>query len=157
MASKKLDLSTVLNGIDRKNFNFYDGLSDEDKKLYQPFVLLRFLSSCSNNIYHEYSVQVINNLINKDFWVLTKHPELVHQLFCICSTGEKQNHRWIAPKTKKTIKWLEILGKKEVSKDELILLYKNTTSDMIYDKCLDLGLTVKEAKEYVKDYQKNQI
>lgn len=154
---KKLDLSTVLSNIDQKNYRYYMDLSDDDKKLYQAFVLLRFISSVGDTTYGEYSLQIVNNLVNKDFWVLSKYPDLVHLLFCVCSIGKKQYHKWIPVNNKKTMKWPQLLGNQNLSRDELLILSKTLNSDIIYNKCMDNGLTKKEAKEYVKDFEKNRI
>ena len=90
-AKPKLDLATTLAAIDRKDYSYYDKLSDDMKKLYTPFVLMRFMSSATNSGgLHEFHIQMINDYVNSDFWTLSKYPDLQHLLMCLCGTGTKQ-------------------------------------------------------------------
>lgn len=92
----KLDLGKTLESIDLKRRNYYDRLSDEEKKQYAGIVLMRYMSSGSDhNNGHANNIQMVNEIANIDFWSLYKHPELQHLLFTVCANGKKQYHQWI--------------------------------------------------------------
>jgi hypothetical protein len=40
---------------------------------------------------------MVNDLVNHNFNVVSKHPELQWKLLSMCGTGKKQYHPWIAP------------------------------------------------------------
>ena len=45
MATAKLDIKRELNAVDRKVYDFYDKLSDEERKAFSPYVLMRYVSN----------------------------------------------------------------------------------------------------------------
>ena len=44
-----LDIKRELAAVDTRNYNFYDSLSDEEKKSFSPFVLMRYTSNVNEN------------------------------------------------------------------------------------------------------------
>ena len=40
-----LDIKRELNGVDKKIYDFYDKLSDQEKKEFSPYVLMRYVSN----------------------------------------------------------------------------------------------------------------
>lgn len=98
----KLDLTRVLSNIDIGNLKFYETLSTEEQKSYIPLVLMRYMSSLTDqNPNSIYAVLATNDLVNLGFWQLTKHPELQHMLLCLAGVGSKQYHSWISVKNSK--------------------------------------------------------
>jgi hypothetical protein len=108
MAAKqyKLDLMSTLQALDRRDLNFYSRLTDEERKGYTALVLMRYMSSLTDqNKSAAYAVIATNDLVNVDFWTLSKHPELQHLLLCLTGLGGKQYRPWMATKkSKKTNK-----------------------------------------------------
>ena len=100
-----LDLKVVLNSLDSKRFNFYNNLTDEEKKGYHPIVLMRYMSSLTNNNdFQQYQILVTNEFVNVGFWSLSKHPELQHQLLCFVGLGKSNQYRpWISKKSKSSM------------------------------------------------------
>ena len=47
MAEKKkfLDLKAMLSAVDRRDKEWYNKLSDDDKKLFAPFIAMRYVSN----------------------------------------------------------------------------------------------------------------
>ena len=41
----KLDIKRELNAVDRKVYDFYDNLTDEEKKAFSPYILMRYTSN----------------------------------------------------------------------------------------------------------------
>lgn len=154
----KLELSKTLEAFDRRDYDYYNSLPDDLKKQFAPFVLMRFMSSAPNQGgMHEYHLQMVNHFINKEFWLLSKQPEFQHLLLCLCGTGKKQFHRWIAANNKRNIKWIELFKEKykDLSDLEIKVIKKNHTEEDILNLALEFGKTELEAKEYVKSFKEN--
>ena len=98
----KLPLNTILAAIDRKDYAFYDGLSDEHKKQVAPFLLNRYVSLVKGSSeLQAYYLMAGNQRVNKTYFELAKHPKLVWQLLCTVSPGMgTQFHQWIGHKKK---------------------------------------------------------
>ena len=45
VAGKFLDLKSTLRNADLRNKNHFDSMSDEDKKLYSPFLIMKYMAS----------------------------------------------------------------------------------------------------------------
>ena len=108
----KLDLQRTLKAIDTRNLDYYDSLSDEDKKAFSPYLMMRFAASnqSTNQLSHQICVQGVNELVNKNFDVLSKYPKLFWMLLAIGGVGTIQFHPWLKYKKnesdKKTINFL---------------------------------------------------
>jgi hypothetical protein len=74
---KKIDLKSMLGAVDRRNKEFYSQLSDEQKKEFSPFMVMRWTSSIKGSKQlQEHYLELTNEFLNKDFSVLYKHKEL---------------------------------------------------------------------------------
>jgi hypothetical protein len=96
----QLDLMTTLEAADRGILDYYDNLTEQERKAFAPLVLMRWLSTLSdNNPNQAYAVIATNDLVNLGLFQLQKnHPELVWKLMCVAGTGRKQYHSWIPNK-----------------------------------------------------------
>lgn len=137
MSTKKaLNISDVLSKLDRNDFDFYDSLNEAELKELSPWVLMRFMSSCDSN--PEIYLLSVNENVNIDFSIVSKHKKLMCLLLAACGIGTKQSHKWIAPpkKTKKPLSGLaDIL--KEVMYDkndhEIDIIINTNNKDDIID------------------------
>jgi hypothetical protein len=155
----KLDLATTLTAIDKKDYSYYDNLSDDMKKLYTPFVLMRFISSATNSGgLHEFHIQMINDYVNTDFWSISKYPDFQHMLLCLCGTGTKQYHKWIPSKNERKEKWIDLIKESNpnINKDEINILRKIYTNDDIFNLAIRSGKSDKEAKDYAKSFKEKE-
>ena len=100
--SEKLPLNTVLAAIDKKDYGFYDRLTDEHKKQVAPFLLNRYVSLVKGNPdLAAYYLMAGNQRVNSQYFELAKHPKLVWQLLCTVSPGMgTQFHQWVGHKKK---------------------------------------------------------
>jgi hypothetical protein len=97
--SYKLDVMSVLEAIDKNDKGFYANLSEEEQKGFVPKVIIRWLSTLSdNNPNKEYYLLATNDLVNVGMWELSKHPELQYLLMTITGIGKKQYHQWLPTK-----------------------------------------------------------
>lgn len=90
-----LTLAMELPAMDYRNMDFYSDLSAEHKKEISLWVLMRYMSSSQGDAEHH--LMMVNDLVNQNFNVISKHPELQWKLLAMCGTKKKQFHPWIAP------------------------------------------------------------
>ena len=95
-----LDLMSTLEAADRGLFDYYDNLTEQERKAFAPLVLMRWMSTVGDaNPSQAYHVIAINDLVNLGLFQLQKnHPELVWKLMCVAGTGKRQQHQWIPNK-----------------------------------------------------------
>jgi hypothetical protein len=94
----KLDIKRELNAVDRKQYNFYENLTDEEKKAFAPFILMRYSASVQGDRdTQEWFLEMTNELVNKHHWTLSKnHKELLWKLFAGIGTGASAYHPYLA-------------------------------------------------------------
>lgn len=104
-----LDLMSTLEAADKGLKDYYDNLTDHERKAFAPLVTMRWLSAVSDqNPNQAYCVIAVNDLVNLGLFDLQKnHPELIWKLMCVAGTGKRQQHQWIPNKksTGTTPKW----------------------------------------------------
>lgn len=156
----KLSLDTILQAIDRKDLNFYDRLSDDEKKDYSPFILMRYMSSLGpQSDLAAYAVFAINDIVNNGFFSLGKHTELQHKLMCLAGTGKKQYRPYIGSKgaSKTSSKIIDefLMGlHPTMNQTELEMLKSQHTLETLQTLGQDAGLSKSELKELVEDAKK---
>jgi hypothetical protein len=153
MATAKLDIKRELGAVDRKDYSFYDNLTDEERKAFSPYVLMRYTANVQGDRdIQEWFLETTNELVNKNHWDLSKnHKGLLWKLFAASGAGVPAYHPYLAA------------GKKEkANKIEKLLceLYPATKMDEIKllasmmdkkdrDELFDMmGFDKKQRKEY---------
>lgn len=121
----KLSIQNEMTQFDKKNRDFYDSLTDEEKKKFSNFLMIRYGSSVngSTDLQHFYLVAT-NERLNKHFFAINRHPKL--QWLCASTVSPDMGimrHNWIAPKKKEA-------GASGIKK-QLMELYPNMKSDEI--------------------------
>ena len=100
--SDKLNIANEMRCFDLKDRNFYNELTDEEKKKFSNFLMIRWGSSVngSSDLQHFYLVAT-NERLNKHFFTLHKHPQL--QWLCATTVSPDMGamrHNWISTKKK---------------------------------------------------------
>lgn len=156
----KLDLNTVLQALDRKDLNYYNGLTDDEKKSYSAFILMRYMSSLGpQSESAAYAVLITNAVVNSGFFSLGKHPELQHMLLCLTGTGKKQYRPYIGSKNSST-KSSTVIDQffmslyPTINDTELSILKNQHNKDTLQKLGEDAGLSKAEIKELVEDAKK---
>lgn len=159
----KLVLNKVLNALDNRQLNFYDTLNDEEKKDFQPYILMRFMShSETNPDLAKLSLITTNEFVNKYQWDLPKEKELYAKLLSASGLGFKQNHKWIAGKNKNSsndpVKSLVKEKLKMVGWDantvELNLYISRMSKNDIKDLCDEFGKQKEESNKIIAYHKK---
>jgi len=155
-AAYKLDMKTVLSSIDRQHLDFYEKLTDEERKAYSPFVIMRYMSSLANRDPNQmFAIMATNDLVNVGFKDLNKHPELQHKLLCCAGITGKQYRPWIpVPKGKRggqnsVVKFLAELYP-QCNSTELDLMYLNITVDQLDQLAYANDVKEKDTREMLK-------
>jgi hypothetical protein len=90
MAQHKLDIFKTLKNINSKNANYWDELTDEEKKGFYPIVIIQWMSGTKDPA----QIYFLNCFVNQYIFQFYKHPELLYHLMCVCSAGTKERPVW---------------------------------------------------------------
>ena len=141
----KNDIFEVIKQIDRKNYNYYDSLTDEQKKEIQPYTLMRWMSTVSDEQSHQKYNITINNNVNKYFWELSKYKDLQFKLLCTSGQSGFNRHQWIP--ISKTLNDKTLNSIKEyfqgLTSQEIQMKYQKMSKEEIKDIQNFLGFNIK--------------
>ena len=115
----KLNIQNEMAQFDRKNREFYRELTDEERKKFSNYLMIRWGSSVQGSRdLQEFYVIATNERLNKHFFAVNRHPQLQWLMATTVSPGMgTHRHQWISPKKKDA-------GSNEVKK-QLMELYPN--------------------------------
>jgi hypothetical protein len=158
MDKEKLDLGQTLYALDARNKKYYSELSDDMKKKYTPLILMRFMSSATNQGgMHEYHLSAVNDVVNQDFWLFSKHhTEFQHLLLSACGYGKKQFHGWIPmAKVKKMDKFREFVDQVHpgINDDEMKLFIMNHNVEDFEALVKSHGYQDDDVEQYVEQFK----
>jgi hypothetical protein len=154
MATKKkreLDLTRVLKAIDQKNYDFYDSLTDKEKKEFQAFVMMRFISnSTGDREIQEWFIEMTNEFVNKNYWNISKHTGLAWKLCAAVGTGIPTFHKYLPTKKIELDKFERLLGDlyPSMKLDDIQMLASmmdDNDREELFDK---MGFDKTQRKEY---------
>jgi len=153
MATAKLDIKRELGAVDRKDYSFYDNLTDEERKAFSPYILMRYTANVQGDRdIQEWFLENTNELVNKNHWDLSKnHKGLLWKLFAASGAGVPAYHPYLAAgKKEKANKIEKLLCELYPAKkmDEIKLLASmmdKKDKDELFDM---MGFDKKQRKEY---------
>jgi len=151
--SDPLNIRNEMSQFDRKNRGFYDSLTDEERKKFSPFLMIRWGSAVQGAAdLQSYYVMSCNENLNKHFFDVNtaQHKKLQWLLATTVSPGMgNQYHQWIAPKKRETnnkaVKFLREL-RPELKEDEIKLLSEINDKDDLKQHARKLGWDDKRIK-----------
>ena len=131
--------------FDRKNRDFYDSLTDEERKKFSNYLMIRWGSSVAGSRdLQEFYVVATNERLNKHFFAVNQHPRLQWLMATSVSPGMgTHRHQWIAPKKKES-------GDSSQIKRRLLELFPNMKTDDVvtWSRLLDR----KDLDSYERDH-----
>ena len=100
--SDKLNIANEMKQFDHKVRSFYDDLTDEERKKFSNYLMIRWGSSVAGSReLQEFYVISTNERLNKHFFNVNRHPKLQWLMATTVSPDMgTQRHQWIAPKKK---------------------------------------------------------
>ena len=143
----KLDIKVEMREFDNKNREFYDDLSDEEKKKFSTYMILKWGANVNGSTeYQEWYLRATNERANKNFFDLGRHPKLQWLTLTTVSPGlGAQGHYWINSQkkyadadTSKKIKFIESQHP-HLSTAELELLADINSMDNLRELARQLG------------------
>ncbi len=128
--------------FDEKDRDFYDSLTDEERKKFSNYLMIRWGSAVhGSRELQEFYVVATNERLNKHFYAVNRHPKLQWLMATSVSPGMGvHRHQWIAPKKKES-------GSSEVKKTLMQLYPMMKMSDI---ETLAAITDSKELKEHLK-------
>ena len=152
MREDPLLIKNEMKGFDRKDRDYYDKLTDEQRKKFSTYLMLRWGSTVtgSSDLQAYYLISTNEN-VNKNFFELGKHPKL-QWLMCTTVSPDMgyQNHYWLSAKKRggnnKVYKFLEKMYP-DMKSDELdtLVLINDIKDIKLFAK--EMGMTDKEIKK----------
>jgi hypothetical protein len=141
---EKLSIRNEMQQFDRKNRRFYDDLTDEERKKFSNYLMIRWGSAVrGSRELQEFYVIATNERLNRHFFSVNRHPRLQWLMATSVSPDlGSQDHVWIAPKKKET-------GSNEVKKILLDLYPAMKISDI---ETLAMLVDRKELREYLREH-----
>lgn len=153
------DLFEALAAIDRKDYGYYDRLTEEQRQKFSPYMLVIFLSSVSGKVeLQQYHLLSTNEFANKYLFndQVQDHPKLQWLMLCAAGLGKgKQFHSYITSikesvtslKEKASLKDIEEYYKKShknINDEDVKKLAKNFT--LLQNKKFQLNKRFPELK-----------
>jgi hypothetical protein len=152
MATAKLDIKRELNAVDQKNYDFYDNLTDEEKKAFSPYILMRYTSNVQMEDVQDEFLERTNEYVNKNHWDLSKnHKALLWKLFAATGIGVNCFHPYLASGKKEKANKIEKLlvelypAMKMAEIKMLAKMMNKNDREELFDK---MGFDKKQRKEY---------
>ena len=98
----KLSIHNEMARFDKKDRDFYQSLTDEERKKFSNYLMIRWGSAVQGSQeLQEFYVISTNERLNKHFFSVNRHPHLQWLMATSVSPGlGTQRHQWIAPKKK---------------------------------------------------------
>jgi hypothetical protein len=141
----KLDIFKVLRAIDSKDYDFYDNMSDEEKKGFSAFLGLKWGAGVESDVLTQCLYVIgMNNRANRHMFDINRDPKL--QWLTLVAGSPKlgnQRHVWASTKNK------AITSSVKTRQSKLTKLFPHYKDDEI--ELLSNLVTTRQITEYAKD------
>ena len=154
--SPKLEINYEMARFDLKDRGFYDDLSDEEKKKFSTYLMIRYGSAVQGQKeLQEYYLLSTNQNLNKHYFSIPKAHDKLRWLMATCVSPDmgKHRHEWIAFKGKSgKNKRVELLSKlyPDQKIEDLDTLSQVMSDTDIKRLLVDQGWSDKDIKEALK-------
>jgi hypothetical protein len=127
------DLFEALAAIDKKDYGYYDRLTDEQKKKFTPYMLVIWMCMVkASPKVQQYHVLATNEFANMHLFNenVQKHPKLQWLMLCSAGIGSKQFHQWV-PQIKDRVIKLKEKAKRDEIQDFYQKIYPNADKELL--------------------------
>ena len=141
--SDKLNIANEMRQLDRKNRRFYRDLTDEERKKFSNYLMIRWGSAVEGSReLQEFYLIATNERLNKYFFDVNRHPKLQWLMSTSVSPDiGTHRHSWIPPKKKEAG-----ASAKRKALQKIFPHYKDDEIDVMMAIS-----TQKEIDQYIKD------
>jgi hypothetical protein len=143
LEKQDLDLFELLSRLDKKDYNYFDSLTEEQQRKFVPFMMTHWMSCIKGNEQlMRYYVLSTNEYSNKHLFNenIQKHPKLQYLMLCAASPNlGKQFHQWI-PHISSGVSKLKTVAKIKDIKEYFNKIYKtdeNTVEELSKNFVID--------------------
>lgn len=148
-----LDIKNEMKQFDKKNRNFFDELTEDQKKKFSPYLMIRWGATVDGDSdFQEWYLRSANERLNKHFFDIstTKHKKLQWLLATTVSPGMGiKYHPWLGIKKRtvdnKAVKFLRSINP-HLKDDELQLLSEINDSKTLKAHARDMGWEDRDIK-----------
>lgn len=89
---RALDVFELLGKIDRKDYEIWEKLSEEQKKEFSALVTMRWMAGTTD----PYQLVMLNEIVNTSVFQLGEaHKEFLLKLLTVCSNGSSKRYAWV--------------------------------------------------------------
>ena len=144
MVADKLSIRNEMREFDAKNRKFYDDLTDEERRRFSNYLMIRWGSAVrGSQELQEFYVIAVNERLNRYFFAVNRHPKLQWLMASAVSPDlGAQDHVWIAPKKREA-------GSNEIKKILLDLYPAMKIQDI---ETLSGLVDKKELREHLREH-----
>ena len=89
---RALDVFQLLGQIDKKDYDIWDRLTDEQKKELSPLVVMRWMAGTTEPIQLIFLNEIVNTSV---FQLGDAHKEFLLKLLTVCSNGKQKRYSWV--------------------------------------------------------------
>ena len=145
-----IPLKDIMAALDKRDRGYYNRLTPEQKKAFSSWMMMRYASSVQGKDAAHY-IYMTNELVNRDYSEVSKHPELQWLLLSACGVGKIQFHPYLKPPNakKKKDKVSEFISSihPHMKSEEIALLQEINSKDELKDYARSHGYDDKSIKD----------
>lgn len=159
--ARKLDIFRVLRAANLRQFRFYQGLNDEEKKEFILKIVLQFASTISSDmVAQEDHLIRVNERLNLYGDLMWKYPDLSYAMLASCGRGKvtKAVHMKAASPTVQDTVLLDFLAIHwpGINQDEAHILLSQMDKKAFDDLLQGTGLDAEREKKIAAAFKKRQ-
>lgn len=152
--SNKLDIAVEMQAFDLKNRNFYNELTDDERKKFSTYLMLKWGANVEGSTeLQEWYLRAHNDRVNCNFFDLGRHPKLQWLMCTTTSPGlGTKKHYWLKIKKdegrgdfRRACKFLENLYP-HLNPEEIELMANLNTVEQLQALARNLGWDDKQIK-----------
>lgn len=156
-----INIHTLLEQIDRRNFALYDELEGDDdlKKEIDKnlgYLLPLWMSGAVNDADHETAILRFDEVCNAGWFALREHPKVQMLLLCAAGRGKPMRHKFFGTRNPKSYSRVQDVLRTlypDIRKEDVnVWVIKHSDEDFA-TLLTRMGLQDVEAKEIVKEYK----
>jgi hypothetical protein len=148
---RALDVFQLLARLDKKDYQIWDTLNEDQQKEFSAFITMRWMSGTSS----AYQLVLLNELVNTTVFALPQHKELMMKLLAVCSDGSSKRYSWInykmtsgSKKSKLAIKL--VASKYNINESDA----EDTVKHFNTEELIEMGESMGWQKDEIKELQK---
>lgn len=88
---RALDVFQLLGQLDKKDYQIWSNLKEDQKKEFSALVTMRWMTGTSS----AYQLVLLNELVNTTVFAMPEHKELMMKLLAVCSDGTPKRYGWV--------------------------------------------------------------